>query len=85
MIRDRESFLKAIHGAAVKCFGHGSQYWHHRKLFDQFRGLSISDPAVAKLYEHARYARDGGDISGDDLDIARRWYQTVQNTKVVHR
>ncbi len=85
-IRDRESLLRAVHGAAAERFGRSSRYWHHRKLFseltDQGKRRTDDLPVLAKLYERARYAPNG-QVTSDDLEVARRWYKDFRDSELV--
>ena len=86
-IRDRESMLRAIHSAAADRFGRTSRYWHHRKLFSEIEEIAEERrpeelPVLASLYERARYAPNG-EVSSDDLEVARRWYKEFRKTELL--
>ena len=86
-IRDRESMLQVIHSAAANRFGRSSRYWHHRKLFSEIEDVTKERrtqelPTLASLYERARYAPNG-EVSSDDLEVAKRWYKEFRKTELL--
>jgi len=83
-IRSREELVRAFDHVSLSQIGEEARAWNHRVIADQFAEVKPTQAApaneLAGLYERARYAPLGEDLSAGDFADARRDLRAIAET-----